>query len=124
MDVGDFIRERGLADKDVVAAIQRDYPKYDKSLNSKVKKPELYGIRLVTGAEEILYGLALKVRCKAVKQDRHKLTDRVSCRLPKRIKRRLLHSFKKRGWDTVQIGMENLISKFLLEEAQRNGNVQ
>jgi hypothetical protein len=37
----------GIPDKEVVAVIQRQYPGYEKSLHSKVKRPDKYGVVLV-----------------------------------------------------------------------------
>lgn len=68
--------------KAMVATVHKRFPGYDVTLQSKVENPEYYGIRLLPEAEA---ALIREYAPDAVqhdrRRDRHKLTNRVSCRL-------------------------------------------
>lgn len=70
--------------KDMVAVVQRLYPKYDKTVQSKCENGETYGVSLRPDAMAALYAQFAPELAKprnAVKRDKHRLTCRISARL-------------------------------------------
>ncbi len=101
-----------MQDKEIVKIIREHYPKYDKFLHSKVKRPELYAIRLIEEAEKLI---SPEKPQEARRADRHRLRCRVSCRLSERKKRRLQQALKKHGYTSMQDGLNYIIDRFLGE---------
>lgn len=101
-----------MQDKEVVALIKAEYPKYDKYLHSKVKKPLEYGIRLLEEAEKLITTTEPQ---KPHRADRHRIRCKVSCRLKERKKKRLQLALKKHGYFNMQDGLNYIIDLFLGE---------
>jgi hypothetical protein len=102
-----------MKDKEIVKIIREHYPKYDKYLHSKVKRPELYAIRLIEEAEKLI---SPEKPQEARRTDRHRLKGRVSCRLSERKKRRLQLALKRKGITSMQDGLTYIIDWFLGEQ--------
>lgn len=77
MDVKQFRLAHGLATKDVVAAVRREYPGYGKATHCMVENPSRYGVRLLPAAET-----ALRERAGVRAGDRHRNRYRLACRVP------------------------------------------
>jgi len=107
-----------MQDKEIVKIIREHYPKYDKFLHSKVKRPELYAIRLIEEAEKLI---SPEKPQEARRADRHRLRCRVSCRLSERKKRRLQQALRKYGITSMQDGLNYIIDQFLEEEKCQTG---
>lgn len=115
MDVLEFRMANRLAAREIVKAIQEEYPKYDKHLNSKVERPEQYGICLLPAACRVLSKAFPEARNGPVR-DYHRLKHRVSCRLEKEEYERLQRALKEAG-QTMQVGLRRIIVEYL----DRNG---
>lgn len=120
--VKDFREERGLMVRDIVEVMQEHYPKYDKHLHSKVERPEEYGIRLVNDAERLIEEAYASTSPKSRKRDCRKLPQRVQCRISKADYERLQQALKRKGYETIQAGLRDLIIMFL-EGEESNGMV-
>ena len=101
-----------MQDKEIVKIIREHYPKYDKFLHSKVKRPEFYAVRLIEEAEKLISPEKPQETRRA---DRHRLRCRVSCRLSERKKRRLQQALRKYGIISMQDGLTYIIDWFLGE---------
>lgn len=104
----------------VVRVVRERYPKYDKYLNSKVERPEKYGVRLVNDAERILETAFQKTASAPRKPDRRRLPRRIQCRLSRAHFERLQQAFNVAGFDTIQSGLQYLVINFL-NEGERKG---
>lgn len=100
--------------KEVVAAVKTVAPRYDKFIDSKVRRPHLYGIRLTSAAENAVKAAGLSESHEiAPKRDSHRLQHRISCRLTK-TKFELLQRAKKwYGHETTQAQLHAMIDIYL-----------
>lgn len=97
MNVRFFREKQGKGQKELTALLKERYPGYDKALQSKVERPERYGVTWTREAGEWA-----KARLGAAKGDRHKLTGRLSFRVAVGEKERLQHYARLRGYESVQ----------------------
>lgn len=65
--------------QEIQAVREAGFIGYDKRLHSKCKKPEIYGIRRTTAAQQAIAETAAKRPCK----DKRKLSERITCRMTK-----------------------------------------
>lgn len=119
----------GVRDKQLVSAVRELYPKYDKSLHSKVKRGDLYGIDLKPEAVSALmekYGDPERVRSanpmppnapKSRREDRRRLPCRVSCRLSKDDYSELQQAVIEDGDMTMQAWLYRQIQMLLRERS-------
>lgn len=128
MDVRAFQEGIGIRPKELIGVLREKYPKYDKSLHSKVCSPEKYGVRLVEAAEK-----ALTERCgkpsgmkvqnepeNAVKRDKRRLPCRIYARLTESEYAALQQAIKASGCLTAQEYLRKLIKKDL-KRRERHG---
>lgn len=112
------IREKsGASAADIVGIVQRRHPKYDKTLQSKCERTELYGIQI---ADDSMKDLRDELLPKEIRSghDRHRLTARVSCRLEPEEHSRFLELVQRCGYDTVQDYLSDLIRKTVEENTE------
>lgn len=102
-----------LSDKQLVAAIRDLCPGYDKTLHSKVKKPEKYGIRHIKEVERLLMALSLGDAAKPRRSDNRRLQGKITYRISNDRLRLLQQALKADGFDTMQGGMEYLVKSYL-----------
>ncbi len=115
MDIQQFAEQNNIKDKDMVGVIQTEFPKYSKQIHSHVKNQQT-GITLVEKAAMLLartFSISAPEALRARKSDRHKLTDKVSCRLKPGRKGVLQQRFREDGFETDQEGMAFLINQYL-----------
>ena len=73
------IRENGVTTEEIVETVREIFPKYNKSLLTKCERPAEYGIELRPKAVELLRERFGEIKAK---NDGHKLTTRLACRVP------------------------------------------
>lgn len=102
--------------KDMVAVVQAIYPKYDKTMQSKCENGDDYGISIRPDAMKALYekfapgGTKVSRR----KKDRHRLANRVSCRLEDADMAALQRRMEADGYSTAQELLADLVRRYLL----------
>lgn len=96
--------QKNLLVKDMVEIIRPLYPKYDKTVQSKVENGDAYGIELRKEAMDALYKAfdpeALTRKRKA--RDTHRLTCRLYCRLEDEDYIKLKKIVAAEGFSTMQ----------------------
>lgn len=121
MDVRAFQESIGVRPKKLIGTLREHYPKYDKSMHSKVCSPEKYGVRLVEQAEQLLleeFGTGSECspqtgQGNAVKRDKRRLPRRIYARLTESEYAALQQAIKASGCLTVQEYLRKLIRKDL-----------
>ena len=113
IDLKSFREERNVAACDIVAVMREQYPGYDKTLQSKVERPDRYGIRLVNDAERLINEAFAKTAQEARRRDNRRLKARIQCRMTKTELERLQHALNADGYDTIQAGLTAIIKKYL-----------
>lgn len=121
MDVRAFQEGIGIRPKELIGVLRERYPKYDKSLHSKVCSPEKYGVRLLEQAEQLLleeFGTGTECspqtgQGNAVKRDKRRLPCRIYARLTESEYAALQQAIKASGCLTVQEYLRKLIRKDL-----------
>lgn len=95
---------RNLSMQDMVDTVRVDYPKFDKPLQSKCERTELYAVELTYPAFKTLYMKFDPEGWKKYKTatDGHLLTCRISGRLPEDIYRKFIAQIHQDGFSTVQ----------------------
>ena len=102
-------------DKDIVNLVKTAYPKYDKYLHSKTKRPDEYGICLVSEAQELIKATYGEKPQEARRADKHRLKYKVQCRVTKTKFRRLQQCKKQQGYGTMQTFLDFIINEYLKE---------
>lgn len=121
MDVRAFQERTGTRPKEIVKVLREHYPKYDKSMHSKVCSPEKYGVRLLKEAERLLWDeFGTGSECSpqtgqgnAVKRDKRRLPRRIYARLTESEYAALQQAIKASGCLTAQEYLRKLIRKDL-----------
>lgn len=117
------IREdSGAAPAAIIAIVQRRHPKYDKTLQSKCERTELYGVQLAEDSmKDLRRELTPEEEKKAawVRQGRHRLTASVSCRLSDEECERFREIARQSG-NTMQAYLSTMIRDHLYEHELRD----
>lgn len=105
---------RSIQAREIVAVVQRLYPKFDAPQLSKVEHGSEYGAELPADALDLIYQtfapeLASLLHCK--ERDRHRLTGRVSVRLTDEDYALLMKRIKADGCETTQAWLSRLIHR-------------
>lgn len=100
--------------KEVVQIVKTIYPRYDKQLQSKVEHGELYGIELRADALRLLADPAPKKS-----RDAHKMSRRISARLPEKMHDKLLATIKGKGFESVQSWLTYIVTDYLRKETAK-----
>lgn len=91
--------------KDMVAVVQKIYPRYDKVMQSKCEHGEDYGIELPADAMDALYEAfdpERKTAIKSRRRDAHRLTCSIKARLETPVYEALQQRIRAAGYDTTQ----------------------
>ena len=110
--------ESGAAPAAIIAIVQRRHPKYDKTLQSKCERTELYGVQLAEDSmKDLRRELTPEEEKKAawVRQGRHRLTASVSCRLSDEECERFREIARQSGDGTVQTYLAEMIRERITE---------
>lgn len=104
----------GVSAREIVELVQKFYPKYDKTLQSKCENSADYGVCLVEDAMDALRERFLPDAPKgaAPSKDRHIYTTKVQCRLPDTQAERLKELLYNEGL-TVQDWLAGIIAAYL-----------
>ena len=95
--------------KEAVAIIKESYPRFDHSLWSKCKRPDLYGVQLVHGARKLIEPQRKR------KSDRRTKEHRWMVRFTKATHSRLQTAMTARGITSKQTFIEAIVLKWLEE---------
>lgn len=97
--------------KEMVSTVRELFPRYDKHLHSKCEHGETYGILLNPKAMD-----ALRVKYapakKQTRHGKHKLTKRISCRLPDDLYEKFLRYSREDGYNT-QDWLADMVGKYV-----------
>lgn len=119
MELRNIRISKQLAAKDMVTVVQTIYPKYDKTLQSKCERGFEYGIQLRDDALAALRAHFTPEAKETVeaknkpKGDGHKLTCRISCRLPDEEHAELQQYVKDDGYDTMQAWLAITVRRYI-----------
>lgn len=118
-----FLREeKGIPAKDLVDVINETYVKYDKYLQSKVEKGDLYGIELRTDAIDALLRRFAPEKLAEVRHKRggrHKLSKSIYGRLPDKMYEELWDAIQKRGFTSMQSWLTYIVVHYLAQERKQ-----
>lgn len=120
-ELRDLRISRKLPAKDMVEVVKDIYPKYDKTMQSKCERGDEYGIQIRHDAMDALYARFDPQRLdklKKKKEDGHKYTCRISCRLEDAQYSLLLQFIKEEGFRTMQDWLATMVRQYLAEKAQ------
>lgn len=110
--------EKKLAGKDLIAVVQRLYPKYDKVIQSKVEHGDEYGICLRKDAmEALIRQFAPEWRPKR-RRDLRSKPRRVQCRLTETVFNAMQKHMRDTGQNTQDF-LEGIILKYLTERKEQ-----
>jgi len=100
----------GLPASTLVQAVQANYPRYDKTLQSKCEKTDEYGIELCKGAmDTLIKTYAPNLPQRGPKTERRSKPCRVSCRLTEADYAQLQLLIQARGYATMQDYLHQLL---------------
>lgn len=117
-----------LPARDMVAVVKEIYPKYDKTIQSKCERDDEYGVRIRDDALKALYLRFDPEQLQKIKKKKaggHKLTCRISCRLPDETYEELQKYIQKDGYKTMQDWLSDTVEKYIrrkqrAEERRKN----
>ena len=110
---------RNLSQKDMVDVVRQIYPKYDKYVQSKCEKSELYGVELAKDAMNALYAAFDPERAtarSARKKDKHRLTCSIRARLETPVYEALQQLIEAEGHATVQDWLTEKVTGYIQEK--------
>lgn len=106
---------------EMVALVKKSYPGFDKSLLSKCSNSERYGVELIPEAMKILlerFGQEQPPKKPQKQQagERHRLTCRISARLPDADYQALRQLIKAEGYKTMQAWIAEMVKQYLKQK--------
>lgn len=122
--MADGLRElrlsRQIPAKDMVEVIQKLYPKYDKTVQSKCENGDAYGVSLRPDALKAVYEAfapdALEGQERA-KRDYHRRTCRISARLDDGLYAKLQQQMEADGYKTAQDLITAMVNQYVAPDA-------
>lgn len=108
---------KNIPAKEMVAVVQRLYPKFDKTQLSKCESDE-YGSELPEDAMQALYAVFEPERLapkKRRRSGRNRLTYRISARLEDDTYRELQQRIRTDGYETMQSWLSDVVQHYLKE---------
>ncbi len=110
---------KNIPARDMVEVVQKIYPKYDKTIQSKCENSELYGTILAPDAMRALreeFDPKGEAAARARRRDRHRLTCSIRARLETPIYEALQQRIEVEGHATAQDWLTEKILAYLAEE--------
>lgn len=125
MELSDISVPKGTKEKNLVAVIKAIYPKYDKTIHSKCKHGDVYGVMLRPDAMRSVC-IKLSITPEATPQsepprprkaDRRTLPCRISCRLSQSEYSELQQNIKADGFDTMQDWLTKCVRQYIKKKS-------
>ncbi|MDF2984929.1 MAG: hypothetical protein K0R50_439 [Eubacterium sp.] len=138
-DLRELRTSRQLPAKEIVSVVQKLYPKYDKTMQSKCERGNEYGIQLRNDAMNALLmkfapdklsedKSAIQTpqddssKATKDKNDGHRLTCRISCRLEDDEYKALKEFVKAEGFDTMQAWLTHRVRQYIRRKTASTNN--
>ena len=105
-----------LAGKDIVAVVQKMYPKFDKTMLSKSEQGNKYGVTIRRDAMDALIEAFAPNEKATIKKRRaggHRLTRRITCRLENEEYDLLQQVIKADGYKTTQDWLTEIVRQHI-----------
>lgn len=115
-ELRDLRLSRQIPAKDMVQVVQAIYPKYDKTMQSKCERGEEYGVQIRDEAMKALlarFAPDMLAESKKPRDDGHRLTCRISCRLESDEYATLLKYVNADGFYTMQDWLTYQVRQYL-----------
>ena len=112
----DYREARGVAPADIIAIIQKQFPKYDKTLHSKCENVNKYAVEPCEEAFKLLdehYGIVKK-------HERRTKANRVICRLSEEDYQAFKAAIAQSSYATMQAYLERTIKRFINRHRKEN----
>lgn len=110
---------RNIPAKDMVAAVQTLYPRFDKPMLSKCEHGDECGVSIPDDAMDLLYATFApeikerKAYAEKRKQDRHRLVCRISARLDTTLYTELQRAMEADGYVTAQEWISDMALRYV-----------
>ena len=124
-ELRDLRRGKKIPAKEIVAAVQKKYPGFDKTVLSKVDNGNRYGVTLRRDVVDALIGEFAPEAREAVKwrrDGRHRLTHRIQARLEENVYSELQQALRRDGWETTQDWLTDMVKTYLQNEKEQNND--
>ena len=121
-ELRDLRLSRKIPAKEMVEEVRTIYPKYDKALQSKCERGEIYGISLRPDAMAALYARfapELAPGRKTVRKDTHRLTCRISARLETSDYEQLQRLVIADGYKTMQDWITAVVKEYIAKAGEK-----
>jgi len=118
---------KSLAGKDIVAVVQKIYPKFDKTMLSKSEQGSKYGVTLRRDAMDALIVEFAPEEIAAIKRRRgggHRLRCKVACRLEDDDYAQLQQLIKADGYSTTQAWLAEMVKQYISRNTQESKGAQ
>lgn len=123
VDLRELRLSRKLPAKDIVSVVQDIYPKYDKTMQSKCERESEYGVQLKQDAmDTLLMKFAPDLLTAKKKNDGHRLTCRISCRLEDEEYEALKKYVEAEGFDTMQAWLTHRVRQYIRRKTASTNN--
>ncbi len=114
----------GATTADMISVLQKTFPGYDKTMQSKCENPEKYGVTLQREAMGKLYEAFDPERRTDRKRDRHLLPCRITARLPADVYTALQQTVTAQGYASTQEWLAEQVAEYLHLHGAENGKEQ
>lgn len=111
-DLKKLRQSKNIPAKDMVAVIKKIFPKYDKTVQSKCENGAMYGVSLRKDAVDAICDAFAPELKNSRKNDGHKLTCRISCRLENSEYEALQRNIKADGYTTTQDWLSDVVKRY------------
>ena len=119
VDVRNLRLAKNIPAKAMVATVRKRFPGYDESMQSKVERPDYYGVRLLPEAEDALIREYAPEAINADRRkDRHKIKNRMSFRPPDGLHKRLIEFAAQYHYASINACLIDLVRIALAKEEE------
>ena len=120
VDVRKLRLAKNIPAKAMVATVRKRFPGYDTTLQSKVERPDYYGVRLLPEAEEaILREFAPEAVKADRKKDRHKIKSPMPFRPPDEMRAELIECVSENHYASMNACLIDLVRIGLAHKTAR-----
>ena len=117
--------EKEIPAKDMIEVVNATYAKYDKYLQSKVERGDLYGIELRNDAIDALLAAFAPEKVPEIRKKRnggHKFSKSIFARLPDKMYEELREVVRKKGFSSMQTWLTYIVVHYLEVERRRQSS--